>query len=85
MDEKEILEGFNAGYILEQYRPKLAKELIEGVKDNNSPFVEGFVAGSQAFAKEKGKSKFLAKLRSAQKSSKSTFKARSKPNIDREI
>ena len=38
MDEgKEIQEGFNAGYILEQYRPQLTKAIIDGVKEGNSP------------------------------------------------
>ena len=66
MDEgKEIQEGFNAGYILEQYRPQLTKAIIDGVKEGNSPFLEGFKAGSQEYMKERGKSKFLGKLRGA--------------------
>ena len=66
MDEgKEIQEGFNAGYILEQYRPQLTKAIIDGVKEGNSPFLEGFKAGSREYAKERGKNKFLGKLKGA--------------------
>ena len=66
MDEgKEIQEGFNAGYILEQYRPQLTKAIIDGVKEGNSPFLEGFKAGSKEYTKERGKNKFLGKLREA--------------------
>ena len=64
MDEgKEIQEGFNAGYILEQYRPQLTKAIIDGVKEGNSPYLEGFKAGSKEYTKERGKSKFLGKLK----------------------
>lgn len=70
MDEaKEILEGFNASYILEKHRPALAKQLVEAVEGVELPFVEGFVAGSKEYAKERIQAKAIAKLREASKES----------------
>lgn len=68
MDEgKEILEGFNAGYIIEKHRPELAKQLVSAVDGVEIPFVEGFVAGSKEFAKERTQSKVITKLRETSK------------------
>ena len=61
--EKEVVEGFNAGYLIEKYKPALAKELVKSLEGVDLPFAEGFVAGSREFVKERGKSKFLGKLR----------------------
>ncbi|NET36487.1 MAG: hypothetical protein F6K19_31400, partial [Cyanothece sp. SIO1E1] len=44
--DQEILEGFNAGYIIEKHRPELAKQLVAAVEGVEVPFVEGFVASS---------------------------------------
>ena len=64
MDEdKEMLEGFNAGYIIEKHRPELAKQLVSAVEGVEIPFVEGFVAGSKEYAKERTQSKVISKLR----------------------
>lgn len=70
MDEgKEILEGFNTGYLIEKHRPALAKQLIKAVEGAELPFIEGFVAGSQEYAKERIQAKTIAKLREASKGS----------------
>ena len=70
MDEgKEILEGFNAGYLIEKHRPALAKQLVSAVEGVEVPFVEGFVAGSQEYVKERTQAKTIAKLREASKGS----------------
>lgn len=67
MDEgKETLEGFNAGYIIEKHRPSLAKQLTKAV---DLPFVEGFIAGSEEYSKERIQVKTIAKLREASKGS----------------
>ena len=65
--DKEILEGFNAGYIIEKHRPAISKQLVAAVKGVEIPFVEGFVAGTQEYAKERTQSKTIAKLREASK------------------
>lgn len=70
MDEgKEILEGFNAGYVIEKHRPELAKQLVSAVEGVELPFVEGFVAGSQEYTKERTQMKTISKLREASKGS----------------
>ncbi len=67
-EEKDILEGFNAGYIIEKHRPELAKQLVSAVEGVELPFVEGFVAGSQEYTKERTQMKTISKLREASKS-----------------
>ena len=62
-EEKELLEGFNAGYLIEKHRPELAQQLVKSVEGVELPFVEGFVAGSQEYAKERTRSKIISKLR----------------------
>ena len=52
-NDQELIEGFNAGYIIEKHRPELAKQLVEGLDGVEVPFVEGFLAGSDQSLKEK--------------------------------
>ena len=60
---KEMTEGFNAGYLIEKHRPELAQQLVKSVEGVELPFIEGFVAGSQEYAKERTRSKIISKLR----------------------
>ena len=83
-EEKEILEGFNAGYILEQYRPKFTKELISGIKEGNSPFIEGFIAGRDEFIKNRGKIKTLEKFKSLSRLNLREVKKKNK-EMDKDI
>ncbi len=70
MDEaKEIVEGFNAGYLIEKHCPALAKQLTKAVEGVEVPFVEGFIAGAEEYAKERIHAKTIAKLREASKGS----------------
>lgn len=70
MDEgKEIVEGFNAGYLIEKHRPALAKQLTKAIEGVEVPFVEGFIAGAEEYAKERIQAKTIAKLREASKGS----------------
>lgn len=55
--EKDIVEGFNAGYLIEKYKPELARELVKSLSDVELPFAEGFVSGSKEYSKERGRSK----------------------------
>ena len=66
-ESKEITEGFNAGYMIEKHRPELAQQLVKSVEGVELPFIEGFVAGSQEYAKERTRSKIISKLRDAAK------------------
>jgi translation elongation factor EF-Tu-like GTPase len=64
-EEKDRLDGFNAGYIIEQYRPELSQKLTTSLDGVELPFVEGFIAGSKEFAKEREqvRSRSISKLK----------------------
>jgi hypothetical protein len=64
-EERDMLDGFNAGYILEEHRPELSQRLVESVDGVELPFVQGFVAGSQEYAKEREqlRSKSISRLK----------------------
>lgn len=63
--EKEILEGYNAGYLIEKYRPELSKQLTAGLNGVDMPYIEGFIAGSRESTAEKvqNRTKTLQKLK----------------------
>lgn len=63
MEDSIIQKGFNAGYLLEKHLPQLSQALVKGFQDKENPYVQGFVAGSNAMAQERSqqKSKFLSK------------------------
>lgn len=64
MDEgKEVLEGFNAGYLIEKHRPELAKQLVSAVDGVDMPFIQGFVEGSKEYSKERKRIKVVDKLK----------------------
>ncbi len=63
----EITEGFNAGYLIEKHRPELAQQLTKNLEGVEIPFIEGFVAGSKEYAKERIQSKVISKLRETSK------------------
>lgn len=71
---KEMLEGFNAGYIIEKHRPELSKKLVNAVQGADMPFIEGFIAGTEEYSKERSRSKIINKLRDGlqQQKTKST-------------
>lgn len=79
-EEKDRLDGFNAGYLIGKYRTPMAKQLNEGLQSVETPFFEGFVDGSELSIKEKGKEKFLDALRKDASLSKQKTK-----NIDKGI
>ena len=61
--DKEIVAGFNAGYLIEQHDPQLAKQLTEAVQAVEEDFFQGFMAGSEQYAKERSRAKLLDRLR----------------------
>ena len=81
--DKEILEGFNAGYLIEKHRPALSKQLVAAVEGVELPFVEGFVAGTQEYAKERAQSKTIAKLREASKGIPRPTKSKDRDDKDK--
>ncbi|MCG8328656.1 MAG: hypothetical protein MI974_13270 [Chitinophagales bacterium] len=64
-EEKEIQEGFNAGYLIARYRPELMEQLGDSLKEVKSSFVEGFSKGGvQAmWEREADRSKGILKLK----------------------
>lgn len=58
--EKEVLAGYNAGYLIEKYRPELAKQLTAGLNGVDMPYIEGFVAGSRESTVEKAQNRTIA-------------------------
>lgn len=51
--QKDIIKGFNNGYMLEKHNPELARKLLNGFTDKEHPYVQGFTSGVREFAKER--------------------------------
>lgn len=49
--DKEIVAGFNAGYLIEEHDPQLAEQLTEAVQAVEEDFFQGFMAGSEQYVK----------------------------------
>lgn len=84
--EKELLKGFNAGYIIDQQKPELAKKLVEAAENIDEPYIEGFVAGSKESGKERAitKSKVIDRLKGFAKNTPKVSKDKDKGfDIDR--
>lgn len=86
--EKELLDGYNAGYLIEKYRPELAKQLIAGLSGVDMPYIEGFVAGSRESTVEKvqNRTKALQKLKDIARDMLPKYpKGRDKGDIEMDI
>ncbi|GAB5552860.1 MAG: hypothetical protein Sapg2KO_24510 [Saprospiraceae bacterium] len=82
---KEILEGFNAGYLLEKHDPALAKQLNEAVSEVGEDFFQAFIEGRKEFIKDKSRSKLFKQLEkdfSNLSKSPSKQKGKGRPNKD---
>lgn len=55
-EEQLIQRGFNAGYGLAKQDPALSQSLQNCLKGNDSPYAQGFLAGSKEWEKEQSKS-----------------------------
>ncbi|MEM6628834.1 MAG: hypothetical protein AAF694_04145 [Bacteroidota bacterium] len=51
--EDRILEGFNAGYTIQQYEPELMQTLQKDLENSNDPYIRGFLAGAKEYRIEK--------------------------------
>lgn len=86
MNEEELASGFNAGYIIQKHRPDLANSLAEVVNAEADDFFQGFVAGSQQYAKERAQSKTVSRLRdTARQIPRPTQRTRDTPDKGLEI
>ena len=59
---KDIREGFNTGYIIQQHRPEIFKIIESSTKDVELPFFDAFKKGGETFTKDKIKSLLLDNL-----------------------
>ncbi|MEJ1929165.1 hypothetical protein WDZ92_02670 [Nostoc sp. NIES-2111] len=64
--ESLFLMGFNHGYFLEQYEPKLTKVLVQGLPDPGIPYTDGLKHGSKQFQKERFKDQARQTLNDSQ-------------------
>lgn len=51
---KSFIMGFNSGYVLQKFEPKLTDDLIAGL-ESEGEYEQGFQAGSREFLQEKEK------------------------------
>jgi hypothetical protein len=56
-EEQLIQKGFNAGYQLQQLKPKLVTQLQQSFTDQEHPYAKGFTAGSEQFVKDQSQQK----------------------------
>lgn len=61
LNEKQFIIGFNAGYLLAEYEPKIITVLLEQIRPVNS-YISGMCLGQKEFELEQTKS-HLNKLR----------------------
>lgn len=54
--EQQYIKGFNHGYILAEYEPVLAKQIVKSTKSENEYF-KGLISGKQEYDIEKIKSR----------------------------
>lgn len=62
------VRGFNAGYKIEKYMPKLGSTLRKSLANSQNEFAEAFVAGGNEMLKERNRSKLLSKMKSTARS-----------------
>lgn len=53
INEELLTKGFNAGYLLQNFEPELAKTLMAGLQGVELPYFEGVLAGAKQFVIEK--------------------------------
>ncbi len=58
---KDIMEGFNAGYIIQQKRPEVFKQLESAINEVELPFFDAFIKGGLESKEERLKFLMLGK------------------------
>lgn len=79
---KDIVEGFNAGYIIKKSRPELFEELTPELNNIELPYFEAFIKGGVEFTEERIKS--LMKKNNLTQPAKDKL-TKGKPDIDIEL
>ncbi len=77
--EKDIIEGFNAGYILKSQKPELFEQLKSSLKDSNSEYFKAFNEGAETYEQEKAMELLKTGIKSLD------HKPPSKDNLDLDI
>jgi hypothetical protein len=62
------VRGFNAGYTLEKYVPKLGTALRKSLSNSQNDYAVAFVAGGEEMRKERSRSKLLSKMKNTARS-----------------
>lgn len=62
------VRGFNAGYKIEKYLPKLSTSLRNSLANSQNEFALAFVAGGNEMLKERNRTKLLSKMKSTARS-----------------
>lgn len=52
INEEQILSGFNDGYVIQKYEPKLAQQMIAELDGIEEDYVQGFLAGAKEYELE---------------------------------
>ncbi len=58
---KDIIDGFNSGYIIQQKKPDLYKQLEDVLNEVELPFFDAFIKGGIESKEERLKSLMLGK------------------------
>lgn len=48
-----IKKGFNAGYLLAKFDPKLSSQLLKDLKDKDLPYAKGYMEGVKEYTRER--------------------------------
>jgi len=56
-EEKEIQNGFNAGYLIAKHLPDLSEKLQMGLVNKEDDFAKGFIAGAKQLTTEISKTR----------------------------
>jgi hypothetical protein len=78
-EEKDIVEGFNAGYVIRSNEPELYNQLNDSLKDSKSNYFNSFLEGAETYEQQKA----MELLKSGIKPM--DHKAPSKDNLDLDI
>jgi hypothetical protein len=64
-EENQFIKGFNNGYLLAEFEPKLIKSVLQTNYDSPIPYIQGLVFGEKEFKAEK----FKARIQSSKDNS----------------
>lgn len=84
MDDEKLKKGFNVGYILAAHHPALFDKLKGALQENENPYVQGLLSGSEQYAKEKSIDRSHPSPEKDIETKKKEFKDRQRQNINKD-